>query len=187
MVILLMMKMKWFTTYENKNIVIMMKKIICSLIVITLFTRCIDINDEMDCCVIIDAAAFFKVSNAEGLDMLDPTNPEGIDTSLIKLFYKNQDNEMIEVYKPRLDASRGYDVFISELEGVYKLNVYLNTEAIKDNISYTYIEWPDHSRDEIKAEFSLSKNNTIVKKIWVNSKLEWDQSNRDVRLISLVK
>ena len=165
----------------------MMKKIICSLIVIALFTGCIDINDEMDCCVIIEAAAFFKVSNAEGLDLLDPTNPEGIDTSLIKLIYKNQDNEMIEVYNSQLGAPKGYTIISPELEGTYELKVYLNTETIKDKISYTYIEWPDRSKDEIKAEFYLSKNNTSVKKIWVNRELEWDQSNRDVRLISLVK
>ena len=161
-------------------------KIICSLIVITLFSGCIDINDDMDCCVIIDATAFFKVSNAEGLDMLDPTNPEGIDTSLIKLFYKYKNNIINEVHKPRLSAPKGYTIISPELGGTYKLKVYLNTEAIKDNISYTYIEWPDHSRDEIKTEF-FSKNHISAKKIWVNKELIYASGKNQERLISLVK
>lgn len=143
-------------------------------------------DDNEDCCKTIEAVMFFNVSNSEDLDMLDP-NSGGIDTSLISIFYRNGEDEMVEVNNHQLDASKGYLVIDPELGDPYKIKVFLNTETIKDNISYTYIKWSNDSTDEIKTEFDLGNNYIVAKKIWVNGELKWESSNSSELLISLEK
>lgn len=159
----------------------MMKKILAALI-IPLMSGC---SSDDNCCPIIEATMLFSVENSEGLDLLNP-NSEAIDINLIKIFYTNENNELVEVNKPQLDASKGYVVIVPEMNYPYSIKVFLNTEYIKDNVSYTHIEWSSHSMDEIKTEFDLSNNNIIAKKIWVNNQLKWESSN-DKLPITLIK
>ena len=161
----------------------MIKKVFIALFIVPLLSGCND--DGGDCCKTIEAVMFFNVTNSENLDLLNPNSGE-IDTSLIKIFYKTYDNEMVEVNSPHLDVPKGYEIVAPEMGGLYMIKVYLNIDSIQDNVSYTNVQWSNDIMDEIKTEFDQSNNNVIAKKIWVNGQLKWENGSEEL-LIALNK
>jgi len=145
-----------------------MKKLICVLGSIILFT-CSKTDDLHP--VVFDVSFDFAVFNTQNEDLLDPATTKHYDNSQIKLFYKENDGEIIEVYESHLDFPRHFRIYKHENE--YRISVGLNSCCIPDN-STTYIQWTENDLDTVEAQFEKSRGSILMRKVWLNESEIWD-------------
>lgn len=135
-----------------------------------------------DCCVNFDTAVFIAVNDRANSDLLNPKTNNAIDFDKIKTFYVVNGTEK-EIFHPNRDAPKA--ISLIELNDKYYLNLNLNIES-KNKITTTIIEWPDQSRDHIKAQIERNGGSTFCSKLWHNDILVWEE-NRKHRFFEILK
>lgn len=99
-----------------------------------------------------------------------PIGPE-IDPDGITIYYANEEGEHIEV----LENDRGYPNGYKYIAENSTVGIFANTDYIdSDNISYTYVDWGNGELDELKAEFHITDNSTVITRVWLNGVLMQD-------------
>ncbi|PXV64158.1 hypothetical protein CLV62_111116 [Dysgonomonas alginatilytica] len=114
-------------------------------------------------------------------DLLDPNNPNGINTSKINIYYLiNNEKIKASEYFP----NRDYPGFlISKPKGErkkYYITIYLNEKTTSGNIAYTYIEWNENDMDTIKTEVYKGANILTSTMVAFNDSIwDWESAKED--------
>lgn len=141
------------------------------IILSSFFVACSTI-DDVPLCYNISANVDFSVINAQNEDLLNPSNPNRLPVSGIKIFFvvngKNQ-----EVSNPMLDNPSGFRIYKREDEAKYRIGVSLNhVETVEKPI--TYIQWSNADIDTLEASFERSPCGIAQQVIWLNGKKVWE-------------
>ena len=132
-----------------------------------------------------DWAFSIYVSDINGNDLLDPSNPNGYKIDDIKLYYRLTDGTLLEGKREYWHRDMGdYDT-IHNYDG-YMLEFMLrpiNSEKYVMSDSVLYIEWNKNDRDTIKSiiyngwEDPVNHCNMIIwEKVWYNGELVADDN-----------
>lgn len=144
-----------------------MKKLLIILTILTFFA-CDSNDDNKDFYMYVNISTYFSVFNVQGDDLLDPENPNHIDTSKIKIFYV-----INGVKKELTDNPKKYELYTKEQKNInaYSIEVIMNdSEKIKKSI--TYVQWNEKDTDTIEATYVRDKKNVIYpKEVWLNGTL----------------
>lgn len=150
-----------------------MKKLFVTLTITTLFA-CNTTNEmEGQDHSIFDNGIEFSISNSEQGDLLDPANPNHLDTNNIKVFYLI-DGKKQQVYMPNLDYPKSFNIFKHEKE--YRIVIFLNTTKTADK-PITYVQWNDNDTNTIEVTYDRPGNSIIQNKIWLNGELVWERGD----------
>ena len=146
-----------------------MKNILFAILTLALFSCT---SNEEECCKNIEADLQISIVNSEGVDLLDPLNG-GINIDDFKLYYKNQSGDLILFNKPNLDNPKGFELVIPKKNSnqLFSINLFLNTEYLVDNASFTVIRWNNEKNHEIKTVFLKENNSLIAEKIFIDNEL----------------
>lgn len=135
-----------------------------------------DESDEMDEQFNIDAKLEFSVFNTQIEDLLNPENPNHLNTSNIKILYVIND-EIQEVYDPNTDNPRNFMLYKHESE--YRIKIFLNHSETADK-PITYIQWNDSDTDTIEVSYQRTQNAILQNIIWLNGEQIWERGNNTV-------
>ncbi len=144
-------------------------------------------RDEEECCKNIEADLQISIVNNEGVDLLNPLNGE-INIDNFKLYYKNQSGDLILFNNINLDNPKGFELVNPENNGNqrYSINLFLNTEHLVDNTSFTFISWNDNKNYEIKTVFFEGNNSLIAEKVFINNELVIDSGENRFTTITAI-
>lgn len=150
-----------------------MKYVFCLLTV--LFLGC---APETNCCTNLDVGMQFAVLDANGNDVLNPSNPNAFKAQNIKIYY------VIDGVSEYQNSGNG---------GLLEISKYQNHENyiisigpyVGDHLSTTLIKWNEIDIDTIKCEVERISSNTRISKVWFNDVLKWDGVNE--RYFEVVK
>ncbi|MFD2037601.1 hypothetical protein ACFSKL_22595 [Belliella marina] len=147
-----------------------MKNLLIVITISTLFS-CSN-TDEMDEQYFnLYAGLEFSIFNDQNEDLLNPGNPNHLNTDDIRLFYVIN-GESQEFYKGSLDNPRGYS--IDENEGIYRIGIFLNYSETEDK-PITYIQWNNNiETDTIEVSYRRSQHSIIQETIWLNGEQIWE-------------
>lgn len=144
-----------------------MRKITPILLLIITLLSCSDDNSH----AIISAGQAFYILDKDGNDLLDIKIKNAIDTTQIKIYYLINGKKLeYSRYLSNLNSNASYDntkgfgiLKPEEHNGnKYLFGLALNTEAEKENIAYTFIEWDKNHTDTIKSRISKTENSIII-------------------------
>ena len=161
-----------------------MRKITSILLLITTLLSCSDDNSYTT----IHTVQQFYILNKNGYNLLNPETENAIDTSNIKIYYLiNGSKVEHSKYLASLNSDVSYDntkgFYIvkpeEDIRNKYFLGLYLNIEANKENIAYTFIEWDKDHIDTIKSRISKTENSIISSMIAYNDSV-WDRKENDL-------
>ncbi len=144
-------------------------------------------NNEEECCTNLEADLQISIVNSDGKDLLNPLNGE-INVNDFKLYYKNKSGDLVLFDKPNLDTPKGFELITPDNNSnqLYSINLFLNTEYLNNNTSFTVISWNSEKKYEIKTTFFKGNNSLIVDKIFINNELVIDSGgNRFITIINL--
>ena len=136
-------------------------------------------SDEEECCKNIEADLQISIVNSEGVDLLNPLNGE-INIENFKLYYKNKSGDLILFNKPNLDNPKGFELVNPENNSNqrFSVNLFLNTEYLVDNASFTFMSWNNEKKYEIKTVFLKGSNSLIAEKIFIDNELVIDSGDK---------
>lgn len=143
-----------------------MKTLVSILVACVLFGCSSDDDDSPKPAVSIAVDFEFSVKGTDGSDLLNPDNPNGLDQSKIKLFYK-VDGEEEEVFDGNLDNPRHFFIYKEKENDDYRIRVFLN-HTIAEDQPVTYIQWNNEETDTVRAKFYHSSASTTIEKVWLN-------------------
>ncbi|MEX1383395.1 hypothetical protein [Lutibacter sp.] len=151
-----------------------MKKLLI-ILAVTTFIACNKSNDTIDA-FYLGSGLEFSISNANNEDLLNPENPNKIDTESIRIFYVIN-GEKVNVYNPNLTNSRNFLVFKHENE--YRIGITLNhTETSEKPI--TYIQWNEGDTDTVEVVYNRTSNSVMQNIIWLNGEQVWEIGSNTV-------
>lgn len=145
-----------------------MKKILIILLIVFLYA-CDSNEENRSYNDIMGDGVDFTVSNAQGVDLLDPKNANHIKESDVKIFYLVNGVKK-EVYNGLLVHPRNFSIHKYENEEEYIITVFLNSLDQTDKTT-TYIQWDEKDTDTINATFFKNKDFIFTKDVWFNEKL----------------
>lgn len=168
-----------------------MKNFIYILTLCTLLFSCNSDNDNNnDNYYNLDTDLWFKVSSPDGVDLLDPNNPNAYLEGNIKIYYLNENGELKEINNPQMDSPRNFSIVSPEDSGssFYAFNIGLNAQGeimetepdfydIENAI--TCIEWNETDTDTIRANFRAGDNFMKLSKAWYNEELIYDEDTTE--------
>mgnify|MGYP006141197027 CR=1 FL=1 len=134
----------------------------------------------------LDTNLSFKVSSIDGTDLLNPNNQNVYLEENIKIYYLNENDEVVEIYNSNADSPRNFSITSPENSDVnfYIFGVGLNVQGERTetepsfyniNNAITYIEWNEADTDTIKANFRSGDNFLKLSKAWYNEQLIFDE------------
>tara|TARA_R110001583_G_C5503127_1_gene395947 strand:+ start:120 stop:599 length:480 start_codon:yes stop_codon:yes gene_type:complete len=145
-----------------------MKKLIIFL-AITTFFACNKSNDVVDC-FYISASLQLSVFNSNNEDLLNPENPNYLDTGSTRLFYVvNGEKEGIH----NANATHPKNFYVFKHENEYRIAVFLNHTDTSDK-PITYIEWNNSDTDTIEVVYDRNSCGVIQQIIWLNGEQIWE-------------
>ncbi|MFN3271840.1 MAG: hypothetical protein ACK40Y_04685 [Cloacibacterium caeni] len=124
----------------------------------------------------IEAKVEFSLINLENEDLLNPENPNHLDTSKLKIYYvKNEQSQ--EVNNSNSDYPKGFRIYKHEKE--YRIAVFLNHSDAEEK-PITYIKWNDEDTDTIKVAYQRSEKGILQNIIWLNGNKVWERGNNTI-------
>ncbi len=124
----------------------------------------------------LDASLEFSVFSLQREDLLNPENPNHLNTENLKLFYViNGENQ--EVYNPNMDNPKSFKIY--EYENEYRIRIYLNHTETADK-PITYIQWNDSDTDTIEVSYQRTQNAILQNNIWLNGEHVWERGSNTV-------
>ncbi|MFD2034013.1 hypothetical protein ACFSKL_04380 [Belliella marina] len=141
------------------------------VIAISTFFSCSNTDEIDELNFTLIAGLEFSIFNAQNEDLLNPGNPNHLNTDDIRLFYVIN-GESQEFFKGNLDNPRGY--LIGEHEGIYRIGIYLNHAETEDR-PITYIQWNNNiETDTIEVSYRKIQHAVIQETIWLNGEQIWE-------------
>jgi hypothetical protein len=133
----------------------------------------------------LDTDLGISVFNREGMDLLDPQNPESYKEEEIKIYYLI-DGVKVEQRDPMMDNPRSFSLDKNDEKTL--LLLYPNYTA-SEEFPVTFIQWNEADTDTLKCGYARSgKSSVVLTKVWYNGKLMWDvESGKNGRWIEVVK
>jgi len=146
-----------------------MKTTILTLM-ITFFLLGCNKNSEVENQFSIGVGIDLSIRNDNGVDLLNPNNPESLNELDIKLFYLINEN-IEEVNYPNSDNPRGFTIYehISE----YRIGISMNYSEAEE-FPVTYVQWNEFDTDTLKCKIYRTNSLVTVEKVWLNDELIWD-------------
>lgn len=155
-----------------------MKNMIITFLVPVFFAAACKKNEQPDV-VVLDTEMDISISNAEGIDLLNPQTSGYIKAEDVDIYIlKNGVKE--KVFKASADHPENFFIFKAEPTalylnpGTYYMRLFLNTNTNAENISITYLEIKGHGTDTITAYVSQKPGVTAITKVWFNGDLKWN-------------
>lgn len=144
----------------------------------TTFLACSNSNDsnEIKQFYNVDTKVEFSIFNSQNEDLLNPENPNHLNTSNFKVFYIIN-GEKKEVNQANLDYSRGFKIYKHENE--YRIGIFLNSSDSSDK-PITEIQWNDGDTDTIEVSYQRTDNGVLQNIIWLNGELIWERGNNTI-------
>lgn len=136
----------------------------------------------------LDTYVDLSVRDAQGQDLLDPSNQEAFLENEIKLYYL-VNGEQEEVFDGNLDYPRHFFIYENEIDGAFVIRIFPN-EAMENHLSTTFIQWNEEESDTLECEFVSGNNFLIATQLWWNDQLIWnnqDDAFPDVRSAEIIK
>ncbi|MGL1888470.1 MAG: hypothetical protein OCD76_18280 [Reichenbachiella sp.] len=126
------------------------------------------------------------VVSDNGIDLLNPENPEAFQEHDIRVFDLIDGETSISN-----NTSNGRGFLLLSPSGThldrYMIRIFANLEST-DDYPINYIQWNENETDKLKAEFDRGDNYDVVTKVWFNDELVWDLlSDGDSRRIEIIK
>ncbi len=147
------------------------------------FVACRD--DQQDA-VFLSADIDISVKSVEGIDLLNPLNPESFDEDQI-IIYHLINGVFEEFYESNLDHPKGFSIF--EHNSQYRIRISsIPLGGIEEGT--TLVEWNETDSDTLKYTIDRRNNGSYVSisKVWFNDKEVWDQqTDNDERHFEIVK
>jgi len=150
-----------------------MKNYIVLIISLTIISLTVISCNEEELNSTLDVGLEFSIVNSNGEDILNPSHPDCIKESDIKLYYLI-DGIKKEVYNPNYDFPRNFRIY--EHQNEFRIGIFQNHSENEDK-PLTYIQWNESETDTIEAAYYRSSNAIIQKKIWLNGDLIWESIN----------
>lgn len=157
----------------------MMKNIILTFLISVFFTVACKKNEHIQS-VVLETAIDISISNAEGMDLLNPQTSGYIKAEDVNIYIlKNGIKE--KVFKATADFPENFYIFKVEQEinylknGTYYLRLFLSETTNAGNISTTYLDIKGHT-DTITAYVENKPGSTVVTKVWFNGDLKYEAS-----------
>lgn len=145
------------------------------ILTVTTFLACSDSNDsnEIKQFYNFDASLEFSVFNSQNEDLLNPKNPNHLNTSDFKVFYVIN-GEKQEVYDANMAYPRGFNIY--EHENEYRIRIFLNhTDSEEKPI--TEIQWNDSDTDTLEVSYHKTGNAILQNIIWLNEEQIWERGD----------
>lgn len=131
----------------------------------------------------LDALFEFSVVNTQNQDLLDPSSPNHINQSDIKLYYLI-DGHSKQVYNQNMDNPRNFLIYKHENE--YRIRIFPNISETEDKTT-TYIQWNANDTDTLEVLYERTPRALLERKVWINGKQIWDWTENKNRFSILVK
>ena len=123
--------------------------------------------------------------DSEGLDLLDPSNPNAYDKDQIKI-YQLKDSKKELFFEGNLDYPNGYFIFKEGDMEFYNIRI-LATGVLEDSIATIYLELDSNNTDTINSYIEKGNNSYICKKVLYNGLLVWKYENSNPRQFVIEK
>ena len=159
-------------------------KTIAALIFLTLFSSCTkSIDDEPQQQANLAVGIDIGIRNANGEDLLNPSNPNSYKADNIKLYYLIN-GKKIEINDPKMATPRNFIIY--EKDGEYRIGVTQNYSET-ESLPITYIEWNPNETDTLQAE--VYRNGGLIRSIktWFNGELMWDAESETEPFFTIIK
>lgn len=147
-----------------------MKKIALILIGFLFVLPACEKDDDM-LNFVVDTGITIYLNDDFGNDLLSPENENAIDESKIQVL-RLIDGEWKEPYVAHLDYPKHYR-FIHEA-GYNVLVVWPDFSLEQGEFPETLIKWNENDIDTIKCKAEETRVSLIVKKVWLNDNVVWD-------------
>lgn len=132
----------------------------------------------------LDVALDFSIINSQEKDLLDPTTPDHLDVSKIKVYYLINGTSR-EVNDPSHAYPMNFMIFKHEHEN--RIRIFLNDKENVDS-SVTYIQWRPNYIDTIVASFEIVKNKCFRKQnVWYNGNKIWNMYENQGEFCKIIK
>lgn len=146
------------------------------ILTVTILLACSKSNEMDNQYFNLDARLELSVFNLQNEDLLDPKNPNHLNTEDIKLFYViNGENQ--EVFDPNMAEPRNFIVFKHESE--YRIKITLNHSETEDK-PITYIKWSESDTDTVEVSYQRTKRSVLQNKIWLNGEQIWERGDNTI-------
>lgn len=132
---------------------------------------------------IYDTSMTILLRNSNLENLLEPTTLNSYKSESIRIYSLSDTKEKKEIYNPNLDYPRNFKIYKYESKNLNEnvLSFFPNLESSNNlQTTLTLIEWRIDDVDTIKCDVFRNNNSTIVQKIWYNSVLKYDKSNKDI-------
>ena len=159
-----------------------MKKLLI-ILTVTTFIACNKSNDIVDGFNIYSGMEF-SIFNANNEDLLNPENPNHINTESIRLFY-DINGEKGNMYNG--DSSNPRNISIYKHENEYRIRIGLN-HTDKSDKPITYIQWNESEIDTVEVVYKRTRYAVEQNIIWLNGEQVWEiGDNTKVPYVKLIK
>lgn len=151
-----------------------MKNKISILALVILFS-CSNSNEIEESYLYYNAIEF-SIKNSENEDLLDPANPNHINTENIRIFYLINGVKQ-EVFNPEMQTPRNFLIFKHANE--YRIGISLNHSETEE-YPITFVQWNERDTDTIKVEYKRTLNSTIQQILWLNGQKIWELGDNTI-------
>ena len=146
---------------------------------IMLLVASIGLSCKKNCCTMIDTGIKINLVSKSSENLL--ASPNGLTLADINVYYM-KDGIKTLYFERHLAAAKGF-LIRKDSDGQETLTLFPTLN--KDKFTDTMVEFGDLGTDTIRCEYHKTDNQDIVKKVWLNGKLVWD--NNGIRAITIVK
>lgn len=158
-----------------------MKTTILTLMLTVLLLGCNNSDDESQ--FSLGNVIELGVKDNNGVDLLNPNNPESFNESDIRLFYLINGN-IEEVNNPTADSPRGFLIF--EQNESNRIRIFLNYSE-SEELPITYVQWDETDTDTLKCKIRRTSSLVTAEKVWLNDELIWDESSNTEPYYEMIK
>ncbi|MFM2283777.1 MAG: hypothetical protein RL222_1281 [Bacteroidota bacterium] len=151
-------------------------------------------KEKNDCCIVFDATVKVQFKDASGRDLLDQSKSYAYKHSNMKHLYLKhfyqQDDIKKEVYYNTADNPKQLRlVQAADLTNVLYFFPEINQNNGKDGIhTYTdYLQLNETDEDTIRCAIYIDDKSTIIKKIWYNDSLFFDDTTDKYKFFVIEK
>lgn len=152
----------------NSKKFVNLMRIACILpIIISLLYCSCSKNDGKE--AIVDTGVTISYKNSTGADLLAPTTQNYFNPINFHIYDVVNGNKK-EVYYPNFDYPQNFYIYKNDSTHLYYLKVFVETDT-------TLLELSKNITDTIISVIDKSNGNSIVRKVWYDGLLKWDNFN----------
>ena len=127
------------------------------------------------------------VMNEQGENLLNMLTPSAYRYETIQM-YREIDGVWKRFYEPLYDHPKGFEVYTEDTDWMVVYEPSVNAMSPHSN---TLIQWNENDADTIRCEYRMVPGDLTCIRIWVNSELAWDitdkSSKYSARVIEIIR